>query len=133
MTKHATAKTTKKKAAPPAPPPKLVGRGGPGRGQGRKPGPAEAVLIPVSLRLTRRQREKLEALGGPAWIRTKLDKTKPEKAPGVPIEGRRYEAEPDDVLQVMPMRMTAAQRDKLAELGGGAWLRKRVDLARLPK
>lgn len=121
----------KKKA--PAPPPKLVGRGGPGRGQGRKPGPAEKMLVPVSLRFSANQREKLTALGGPEWIRTKLDKTKPEKAPAARAEGRRYEPAPGDELHVMPMRMTAAQRKKLAALGGGAWLRKRVDLARLPK
>ncbi len=112
---------------------KLTGRGGPGRGQGRKPGPVDQVLVPVSLRFSQTQREKLEALGGPAWIRAKLDKTKPETAPAAPVEGRRYDAEPGEVLHVMPMRMTAAQRNKLAELGGGAWLRKRVDLARLPK
>jgi hypothetical protein len=129
MKKTAAAKAAKKALAPP----KLVGRGGPGRGQGRKPGPVDQVLITVSLRFSKRQREKLAALGGPAWARAKLDKTKPEKAPAAPVEGRRYEAGDDDVLHVVPMRMTRAQRDKLAALGGGAWMRKRVDLARLPK
>lgn len=30
------------------------------------------------------------------------------------------------------VRLTEAQRDKLEALGGAAWLRKRIDLARLP-
>jgi hypothetical protein len=48
-------------------------RGGPGRGQGRKPLQAGEDTVTVSLRLTPAQREKLDALGGARWIRQKID------------------------------------------------------------
>jgi len=35
-----------------------------------------ADTVPVSLRMTARQREKLARLGGPAWVRDKIDKAK---------------------------------------------------------
>jgi hypothetical protein len=52
---------------------KRGGRGGPGRGQGRKPLQAGEDTVTVSLRLTPAQREKLDALGGARWIRQKID------------------------------------------------------------
>ena len=54
---------------------KLEGRGGAGRGQGRKP-LAETVMIPVALRMTQEQREKLARLGGANWVRQRIDKAK---------------------------------------------------------
>jgi hypothetical protein len=39
-----------------------------------------ADTVPVTLRMTARQREKLAKLGGPSWVREKIDKAKlPEK------------------------------------------------------
>lgn len=34
---------------------------------------------------------------------------------------------------VIPIRMTAEQRDKLARLGGPQWIRDRIDKAKEPK
>lgn len=51
-------------------------RGGPGRGQGRKPLKAGQETVPVAIRLTADQRDKLARLGGPAWVRTKIDRAK---------------------------------------------------------
>lgn len=110
---------------------KLTGRGGPGRGQGRKPSAAEDVLHVVSVRFTQAQREKLARLGGLPWLRAKIDSTKPEKAPAAEPESR--EREPEAQRLVTPIRLTAGQRAKLGELGGGAWLRARIDKAREPK
>jgi len=57
-------------------------RGGPGRGQGRKPLQAGEDTVTVSLRLTPAQREKLDALGGARWIRQKIDAdTVPQNVP----------------------------------------------------
>jgi hypothetical protein len=48
-------------------------RGGPGRGQGRKPvKPGDETVTP-SLRVTAAQRGKLTRLGGAAWVRRKID------------------------------------------------------------
>jgi len=48
-------------------------RGGPGRGQGRKPIKAGEGTVTVSLRMTAAQREKLGRLGGGEWVRGKID------------------------------------------------------------
>jgi hypothetical protein len=40
---------------------------------------------------------------------------------------------PGKALKVGSIRLTAAQWDKLAKLGGGAWVRKRIDRARVQK
>jgi hypothetical protein len=57
-------------------------RGGPGRGQGRKPLQAGEDTVTVSLRVTPAQREKLDALGGARWIRQKIDaETVPQNVP----------------------------------------------------
>lgn len=52
----------------------LKGRGGAGRGQGRKSTGVET--IPVAIRLSTEQRDKLERLGGAPWVRSKIDKAK---------------------------------------------------------
>lgn len=51
-------------------------RGGAGRGQGRKPLPEGEAMVPVSVKMRRDQREKLNRLGGSAWIRGAIDKAK---------------------------------------------------------
>jgi len=51
-------------------------RGGPGRGQGRKPVAEGEQTVTVSLRMTEAQREKLQRLGGAEWVRQKIDKAK---------------------------------------------------------
>lgn len=51
-------------------------RGGPGRGQGRKPVKQGEETVTLSLRVTVAQREKLERLGGAEWIRSKIDRAK---------------------------------------------------------
>lgn len=51
-------------------------RGGPGRGQGRKPVEEGRPTISVSLRMTEAQRDKLARLGGAAWVRQKIDRAK---------------------------------------------------------
>ena len=51
-------------------------RGGPGRGQGRKPIEEGQETVTVSVRLTVAQRAKLERLGGAAWLRDRIDKAK---------------------------------------------------------
>jgi hypothetical protein len=55
--------------------PKL-GHGGHRPGAGRKPLDPTEPTMPVQVRLTASQREKLKRLGGPAWIRCKIDKAK---------------------------------------------------------
>lgn len=54
-------------------PANLKGRGGPGRGQGRKPlSPFEkSVVMPI--RMTESQRNKLKKLGGAKWVRAMID------------------------------------------------------------
>ena len=52
-------------------------RGGAGRNQGRKPISTSEPSVTLSLRLTPSQREKLDHLGGAAWVRSMIDKAKP--------------------------------------------------------
>jgi len=54
-------------------------RGGPGRGQGRKPEEAGQVMRVVCLRVTDRQRAALARLGGGAWVRKKIDQQEVDK------------------------------------------------------
>lgn len=54
-------------------------RGGAGRGQGRKPLPAADRTVPVTLRMTELQRDKLKTLGGAPWVREKIDQAEPPK------------------------------------------------------
>ena len=51
-------------------------RGGPGRGQGRKPVKQGEETVTFSLRMTPEQRAKLARLGGAEWVRTKIDKAR---------------------------------------------------------
>ena len=51
-------------------------RGGPGRGQGRKPIKEGEETVTVSLRLTAAQRDKLARLGGAEWMRQRIDKAR---------------------------------------------------------
>ncbi|RYE02126.1 MAG: hypothetical protein EOP50_00770 [Sphingobacteriales bacterium] len=55
---------------------KPTGRGGPGRGQGRKPLKEGEESVAVPIRMTTGQRDKLARLGGPQWIRDRIDKAK---------------------------------------------------------
>jgi hypothetical protein len=48
-------------------------RGGPGRGQGRKPLKHGEETVTLSLRVTAEQREKLRRLGGARWVRERID------------------------------------------------------------
>ena len=48
-------------------------RGGPGRGQGRKPVKQGEETVTVSLRMTIAQRAKLANLGGAQWVRQQID------------------------------------------------------------
>jgi hypothetical protein len=49
-------------------------RGGPGRGQGRKRLDPAADTVGVTIKMTTLQKEKLQRLGGPKWVRAKIDK-----------------------------------------------------------
>lgn len=65
--------------------PKITGRGGPGRGQGRKALPEDEVLKPVTVKLNEQQKEKLQRLGGGPWVRAKIDQAKePKEKPRSP-------------------------------------------------
>lgn len=54
------------------PPPKAK-HGGAGRGQGRKPLAPGEDTVPVTIRMTGEQKEKLKRLGGAQWVRTRID------------------------------------------------------------
>lgn len=62
----------------------LKQRGGPGRGQGRKPIKEGQDTVTVSLRMTEAQRDKLSLLGGAEWVRQRIDKA---KAPNAGVTG----------------------------------------------
>lgn len=51
-------------------------RGGPGKGQGRKPIKQGENTVTVSLRMTAAQRDKLVWLGGAEWVRQRIDKAR---------------------------------------------------------
>jgi hypothetical protein len=62
------------------PPPKAKKHGGAGRGQGRKPLVAGEETVPVTIRMTDTQKQKLKRLGGPKWVRAQIDKaTEPKE------------------------------------------------------
>ncbi len=63
------------KQVPDSPPAKAT-HGGAGRGQGRKPLQVGLVTIPVTIKMTPPQREKLRRLGGAPWVRERIDKAK---------------------------------------------------------
>ena len=60
----------------------MTTRGGPGRGQGRKPVKQGEETVTLSLRVTVAQREKLARLGGAEWVRQKIDRAKEPNASG---------------------------------------------------
>lgn len=66
-------------------------RGGPGRGQGRKPVKQGQETVTVSLRLTVAQRAKLANLGGAQWVRNLIDAA--EHCTGY------YTGQPDEIQQ----------------------------------
>ena len=49
-------------------------RGGAGRGQGRKPLDETVTTVGVTIKMTTDQRQKLARLGGPKWVRARIDK-----------------------------------------------------------
>ena len=54
-------------------------RGGAGRGQGRKPLEEGAETVPVTIRMTLRQKLKLARLGGAKWVRARIERAKEPK------------------------------------------------------
>lgn len=56
-------------------------RGGAREGAGRKPLDPEGVTVPVTIRMTGRQRDKLARLGGPKWVRERIDRAKEPEPP----------------------------------------------------
>jgi hypothetical protein len=54
-------------------------RGGAGRGQGRKPLQEGVETVPVNIRMTTPQRDKLNRLGGAKWVRSRIDKAREPK------------------------------------------------------
>ena len=61
-------------------PPPEAKHGGAGRGQGRKPLAPDEDTVPVTIRMTDTQKEKLKRLGGPKWVRAQIDKaTEPKE------------------------------------------------------
>jgi hypothetical protein len=70
-------------------------RGGPGRGQGRKPIKQGEDTVTVSLRMTVTQRDKLALLGGAEWVRQRIDKA---KAPNAEVSGTAAASSPQAPL-----------------------------------
>jgi len=64
-------------------PQKPTGRGGPGRGQGRSRIAPPDQSVQYKIRMSVGQREKMDRLGGPGWVRAQIDAAEapPEKAP----------------------------------------------------
>jgi hypothetical protein len=54
-------------------------KGGPNRGQGRKPLQEGVETVTLSLRMTPAQRDKLARLGGAQWVRDRIDRAKEPK------------------------------------------------------
>ena len=58
----------------------------------------------------------------------------PNRQRGGPREGAGRKPTPEaESMKVGSIRLTQAQWDKLARLGGAAWLRDRIDKAREPE
>ena len=79
-------------------------RGGPGRGQGRKPVKQGEETVTLSLRVTVAQREKLARLGGAEWVRGKIDRAKEPNAGGNATE--RSEGRVDHNVMQQHWRVT---------------------------
>lgn len=50
--------------------------GGARPGSGRKPKVQSDAMVPVMIRMRPEQKEKLEQLGGPPWVRDRIDKAR---------------------------------------------------------
>lgn len=50
--------------------------GGARPGSGRKPNPDTLPSVPVTIRMSEPQKDKLQQLGGAPWVRDKIDKAK---------------------------------------------------------
>ena len=48
-------------------------RGGPNRGQGRKPLAMDGQTVRINITMTEAQRDKLKKLGGSAWVRQRIE------------------------------------------------------------
>ncbi len=57
--------------------------------------------------------------------------TPPQRGGRRPGAGRKP-LTPGEETVTYTVRLTSAQRDKVEALGGGAWIRQRIDKARLP-
>ena len=55
-------------------------RGGPGRGQGRKPLKAGDPTVTVLIKMPTSTRENLKVLGGSAWVRAQIESASPHHA-----------------------------------------------------
>lgn len=53
-----------------------ITRGGPGRGQGRKPATKDGAMVPVTVKLTEPQKTKLALLGGGEWVRNRIKRAR---------------------------------------------------------
>jgi hypothetical protein len=58
------------------PPEKNPNWGGPGRGQGRKALDPTSPTVIVPIRMTQAQKDKMHRLGGPQWVRERIDKAR---------------------------------------------------------
>lgn len=53
--------------------------GGARPGSGRKPLLEGTLAVPVMVKMTQAQKDKLQRLGGPVWIRERIDRAKEPK------------------------------------------------------
>ena len=58
--------------------------------------------------------------------------TKPDQPQDARREGGRKPIDADSPTVIFSMRMSEKQREKLSKLGGGPWVRERIERARLP-
>ncbi len=54
----------------------MAGRGGYRPGSGRKRKETSDAMLPVSIKLTEPQKDKLARLGGAPWVRDRIDKAR---------------------------------------------------------
>lgn len=55
-----------------------------------------------------------------------------KEKPEPPKKRGRPPIDPSEGTQTVAIRMTLAQREKLAKLGGAPWVREKIDKAKLP-
>ena len=90
----------------------LKGRGGPGRGQGRKPTEEGIRSVSLTLRVTPEQKAEYDQLGGVEWFRKATGRKAKDGAVG---------------LRHVTVNLTEEQAAKLKALGGSLWLRRMLD------